>query len=135
MSATKAVLTLSSTRSGEIGTFEVLDCRFRINRTIEPSGAPSSDLRAAIIKLDVVATGGEIIIASVFDSSDQVSGKVEYKEDENTSFKTMKFDKSYVIKYGESFNAANTESMIIKIHISAGTVELDGTGHSFDWAK
>jgi hypothetical protein len=135
MPASTAVLTLSSSRAGDIGTFEILDCRFRIGRGIEPGGAPTSDVRAAIIKLKVVATGGEIIIASVFDSSDQVSGKVEYKADENTTFKTMKFEKSYIIKYGESFNAESNDPMIIKIHISAGTVELDGTSKSFDWAK
>jgi Hemolysin coregulated protein Hcp (TssD) len=135
MPATSAVLTLSSAKIGDIGTFEVLECHFRIIRSTDPTGAPTSEARAAIIKLKVVSTGGEIIIASVFDSSDQISGKVEYKLDENTTFKTMKFEKSYVIKYGESFDATTDDAMIIKIHISAGTVELDGTSKSFDWAK
>lgn len=135
MPASTAILTLSSNRVGDVGTFEILDCRFRITRAIDPGGAPTSDVRAAIIKLKVVSTGGEIIVASVFDSSDQVSGKVEYKADENTTFKTMKFDKSYIIKYGESFNSESNDPMIIKIHISAGNVELDGTSKFFDWAK
>lgn len=135
MPATSAKLTLASKRAGDIGEFVVLDCKFSIDRAIEDSGAPASDVRAAIIKLKVAATGGEIIIASVFDSSDQVNGKVEYMADENTTFKTMKFDKAYVVKYGETFNALSDDLMIIKLTISAGTVDLDGTGHDFEWAK
>lgn len=136
MSSFAAVLNLSSKRSGDIGSFDVLDCRFRIDRSISTNGQPVTELRAAIIKLQIIASENAILIGSLFDTTDQVKGSIEFKDaDGGKTFKTLKFDAGYIIKYAELFNAFSNDPMIVKFNISAGTVELDGTSHSYEWAK
>jgi hypothetical protein len=136
MPSFSATLSLSSTKAGKIGDFEVLKCRIDTGRTFEVSGLPTSKRRAVKLELSIVISEGEVVIGSVFDSNDLVKGTIEFKKiDENTKFRTIKFDKSWIVEYEEIFEPGEKNSMVLNFSVTAGTIEIDGVSATETWTN
>lgn len=136
MPSFSATLSLSSTKTGNIGDFDVLRCRINTGRPHDTAGLPTGRIRAVVLELDIVISEKEVVIASVFDNNDLVKGTIEFKKiDEDAKFRTVKFDKSWIVEYDELFEPASSNSMVLTIKITTGTVEIDGVSTSAVWSN
>jgi hypothetical protein len=90
---------------------------------------------ATILEVEIVISDKEIVIGSVFDSNDLVKGKIEFKKiDEASNFRTISFDKSWIVEYDEKFEPSTNSPMVLKLLITAGNIEIDGVKTSRAWA-
>jgi hypothetical protein len=136
MSSFKAILKLSSRKSGVLGEFEVLRCQINTGRPYDNDGLPTGRIRAFIIEVDIVISENEVLIGSVFDANDLVKGSIEFKKiDADSKFRTIKFDKSWIVEYDERFEPSSQSPMVCKLNISGGDVEVDGVNHVRSWAS
>jgi hypothetical protein len=136
MPSFKATLSLSSTKAGQIGDFEVLRCRINTGRPYDTTGLPTGKVRTVLLDMDIVISENEVVIASVFDMNDLVKGTIEFKKiDEDAKFRTIKFDKSWIVEYEELFQPGASGSMILTIQVTTGTVEIDGVSTSSIWSN
>ncbi len=136
MPSFSATLSLSSTKAGDIGDFDVLRCRINTGRPYDITGLPTGKVRTVILELDIVISENEVVIASVFDGNDLVKGTIEFKKiDEDAKFRTIKFDKSWIVEYDELFEPGASNSMVLTIKITTGVVEIDGVSTSSMWSN
>ncbi|HVM86764.1 MAG TPA: type VI secretion system tube protein TssD [Puia sp.] len=136
MPSFSATLSLSSTKAGNIGDFDVLRCVINTGRPYDTTGLPSGKTRTPTLELDIVISENEVVIASVFDMNDLVKGTIEFKKiDEDAKFRTIKFDKSWIVEYNEVFQPGASSSMVLTILISTGYIEVDGVSTSAIWTN
>jgi hypothetical protein len=134
-SSFNAVFKLSSTRTGDIGEFEVLSFHLNMVRPHDADGLPTGKMGAAVLEVEMVISDKEIVIGSVFDANDLVKGKIEFKKiDEASNFRTMSFDKSWIVEYDERFDPSTKSPMVLKLVIAAGKFEVDGVSSQRLWA-
>lgn len=134
MPSFSATLSLSSTKAGKIGDFELLKCQVDTGRPHDVAGLVTGKMRALMLDLDIVISNNEVVIASVFDMNDLVKGTIEFKKiDEDAKFRTIKFDKSWIVEYHEVFEPGASNSMVLSIKIATGNVEIDGVNNSAGW--
>ncbi|MBS1948746.1 MAG: hypothetical protein JST47_13365 [Bacteroidetes bacterium] len=136
MPSFSATLNLSSTKMGTIGDFDVLRCTFNTGRPYDTTGLPSGKARTVTLELDIVISEKEVVVASVFDMNDLVKGTIEFKKiDEDSKFRTIKFDKSWIVEYNEVFQPGASDSMVLTILITTGYIEVDGVSTSATWSS
>ena len=124
--AVNARLTLDSLKD-----VRVLDFSYHFSRDIDASGRPSGAVRGGTIQFSIESTKSAFLaVWMTLQTGKMKSGKLTISDDDddNKTSKTIKFDDSYIVQYGEHFSWQGGENMVESFTISAHKITIEGEG-------
>lgn len=118
--------------------YNVLQCNYSMDREIDQSGRPSTDIRGGTVSLVIESSQDTGFWDWMIDSYAQKDGEVEFfKRNDPSPAKVLKFEEAYMVKCGEDFDIAGpnkSQPMIEKFTVSARKISLGGT-HEKVWPE
>ena len=108
--------------------YTVLAADYEVSQTVDAQGRPNGKPKAGMIRLTLESSGNNDIIQWAADDKMTKEGKlVFYRRDTNSPMKTIGFKDAHCYYMQEVFDAKSTEPMKMNIHISAGSLDLNGS--------
>jgi hypothetical protein len=107
----------------------VIDFSYNFNRDIDASGRPSGAVRGGTVNITIESTKSAFLPAWMTTQSGRTkSGEIIVKDEENedSSIKTIKFDDSFIVNYGENFSWQGGENMMETFTVSAHKISVEG---------
>ena len=116
--------------------FDVLDCKYKINRDVDIKGRPSSNLYGGQITVHVESTEDTSILESMVNQFKPNSGSVVFKKgDEEAKMKELEWENGYIIKFAEAIDIVGSQPMTIRFTVSAQTLKIGGAQFEQNWPK
>jgi Hemolysin coregulated protein Hcp (TssD) len=101
-------------------TYSVLNCNYKFAQDRDPSNKPSGVAHGGEIKIRIEATAKTDFLDWTLKENQVKDGEIVfYKRDAMSKLRSIKFEKAYCISYEETFNAENTEPLVIEMIICA----------------
>ncbi len=114
--------------------FRVLHCNYSLQRDVDFSGRPSSDVRGGTLHLEIESSDDTSYFEWICDPYQVKSGKVTfYKRDEEAAMKELEFEDAYLVSYAESVDAIGDSPMVESLVFSAKKISMGGATHENDW--
>ncbi len=111
--------------------YKVLQCNYEVDRDIDQSGRPSTDVRGGTVSLVIESSHDTAFWDWMIDGYAQKNGEVEfYKRNDPSPAKVLKFEEAYMIRCGEAFDITGPDKeqpMIERLTVSARKISLGGT--------
>jgi hypothetical protein len=116
------------------GERRLVDFSFSLSRDVDPTGRPSGLVRGGSIQLTVESTEDTSLFEWITDPSKHKSGSIKiYKQDNDAVEKEVKFEKAYIVNYGESYHWQGQNNMLETFTLSAEKIEVGGGEHDNEW--
>jgi hypothetical protein len=123
----KAVLKIDSKE------YPVLGCSYSLNRMVDHTGRPSSEVMGGEINLIVEAGDESEWFEWMVDQWKTKDGSIEfYDRDEEQVSRTLTFSTSYLTSLAESFNPGSPFS--VSLSITAQKIDFGGLPFERKWA-
>jgi hypothetical protein len=114
----------------------LLHVSYALNRSVDATGRPSSEVRGGTITLEIESTDDTSILEWMMGSWTQKSGVIKFfKKAEEAKMKELKFENAYCIQYAESIDAVGDNPMTINFTISAEKISVGGASFKNPWPK
>ncbi|WP_375563434.1 type VI secretion system tube protein TssD (plasmid) [Bernardetia sp. OM2101] len=115
--------------------YNVLDCTYDFNQSIDKNNKPSSIARGGQIMLVIEARGKTNFLKWMTEYTHAKDGKITfYKRDQMARLFDLSFTKAYCIDYLEYFDHKSEEPMQIKMTISTKDMKADNALFGNKWA-
>ena len=116
--------------------FDVLDCKYKINRDVDIKGRPSSNLYGGQITVHVESTEDTSILESMVNQFKPNSGSVVFKKgDEEAKMKELEWENGYIIEFAEDIDVDGSKPMSLTFTVSAQTIKIGGANFEQNWPK
>ena len=109
----------------------ILDFSYHFSRDIDASGRPSGAVRGGTVQFSIESTKSAFLAVWMTTQTKKMkSGKLTISDDDddNKTIKTIKFDDSFIVQYGEHFSWQGGENMVETFTISAQKITIEGEG-------
>jgi hypothetical protein len=111
--------------------YNVLQCNYEMDREVDQSGRPSTDVRGGTLSVVVESSQDTRFFDWMIDGYAQKDGEVEfYKRNDPSPAKVLKFEEAYMVRCGEAFDITGedkSQPMVEKFTVSARKITLGGT--------
>jgi len=112
----------------------ILNASYDLHQEIDATGRPSSVTRGGTINLTVESTGDSFFFEWMTNNFERKDGSIQYvKRDTDAKLKEMNFKEGYLVKYKETFNAADGSPLVESFTISAKEISCGGGEHINEW--
>jgi len=116
--------------------FDVLDCKYSLNRDVDIKGRPSSNIYGGKITVHVESTEDTSILESMVNQFKPNAGSVIFKKgDEEAKMKELEWENGYVINFEEDIDVDGSRPMTITFTVSAQTIKIGGAQFEQNWPK
>ncbi|MEL6671119.1 MAG: type VI secretion system tube protein TssD [Bacteroidota bacterium] len=127
-------MSFNATLKLDSGEYRVLHCSYSLQRDIDFSGRPSSDVRGGTITVEIESSGDTSFFEWMTNPFTQQSGSIVFKKrNEDSTMKEMKFTDAYLVGLDESYDAVGDNPMTERLTFSAKTIALGNGEHENDW--
>jgi len=114
--------------------YRVLKCDYEFTQKVDAIGKPTSINYGGRIDITVESTDSDVLPNWMMDNFDRKGGTITYKKvDSDAKLKEVKFEDGYCVKYRESFDAYNEETMTESFTVSARVIKIQGAEHVNEW--
>jgi hypothetical protein len=111
--------------------YNVLQCNYEMDREVDQSGRPSTDVRGGTVSVVVESSQDTRFFDWMIDGYSQKDGEVEfYKRNDPSPAKVLKFEEAYMVRCGEAFDITGSDKsqpMVERFTVSARKITLGGT--------
>lgn len=115
-------------------TYRLLHCSYALNRDIDPTGRPSSEVKGGTISFEIESTDDTSIWDLMIAQFKSVNGSITFKKrDEDAKMKELKFDTAYVVQLSENFDSVGGNPMTMSFTLSAKKLTLGSETHENEW--
>lgn len=116
---------------------KVLNVKYNVGRTVDPSGRVASDPSDALIKITIEANEKTDILESLLNGKYKpTKGSIDFhKSHEEGTQVTLTWENGYVIQHEVNFDAVNEKSMVISFMVSAEKINYGGSEYIGNWPK
>jgi len=112
----------------------ILNASYDLHQEVDASGRPSSVTRGGTISLTVESTGDSFFFEWMTNNFERKDGSIMYvKRDTDAKLKEMNFKEGYLVKYRETFDAADGSPLTETFTISAKELSMGGGEHINEW--
>lgn len=112
----------------------ILNASYDLHQEIDATGRPSSVTRGGTINLTVESTGDSFFFEWMTNNFERKDGSIQYvKRDTDAKLKEMNFKEGYLVKYKETFDAADGSPLVESFTISAKEISCGGGEHVNEW--
>lgn len=116
--------------------FDVLDCKYSINRDVDIKGRPASNLYGGQITVHVESTEDTSILEQMVNQFKPNTGSVIFKKgDEEAKMKELEWENGYIINFEEDIDIDGSRPMTITFTVSAQTIKIGGANFEQNWPK
>ena len=114
--------------------YRVLHCSYTMSQDTDPTGRPSSGVRAGTIQLEVESTGDTALAEWAFDAFKEQDGKITFfQRNSDQKMKDLSFKNGYIVNYSEAFTNQGDNPMNEHFVITAKEVKIGNAEHKNDW--
>lgn len=115
-------------------TYRLLHCSYALNRDIDPTGRPSSEVKGGTISFEIESTEDTSIWDLMIAQFKSVNGSITFKKrDEDAKMKELKFDTAYVVQLSENFDSVGGNPMTTSFTLSAKQLTLGSEELKNEW--
>ena len=112
----------------------ILSVSYDLHQEIDATGRPSSVTRGGTIRLTVESTGDSFFFEWMTNNFERKDGSIQYvKRDTDAKLKELNFKEGYLVKYNETFDAADGSPLVETFTISAKELSMGGGAHVNEW--
>ncbi len=116
------------------GTHRVLHASFQLQRSVDATGRPSSDVKGGTIHIEIESTSNNSFFEWMVSPYMMKSGSIKYfKRDDEAVMRELIFTDAYLISYTESIDAIGDNPMNMSMVFSAKTIEMGDGSLENDW--
>jgi hypothetical protein len=116
--------------------FDVLDCKYSIDRDVDIKGRPASNLYGGKVTVRVESTEDTSILESMVNQFKPNSGSVIFKKgDEEAKMKELEWENGYVIAFEEDIDVDGSRPMTITFTVSAQVLKIGGAQFEQNWPQ
>ncbi len=114
--------------------FNIIDFEYETNKNLDPSGQPSSKVRAGTLKLLIESNIKiDFFEWAISDTATKDGEIIFYKRDNISSLKKIEFKDAYCVSSKEKFNAEDNQPLRTLLFLSAKQLDIRGTKHLNTW--
>jgi hypothetical protein len=114
--------------------YRVLHCSYTLQRDLDFSGRPSSDVRGGTIHFEVESGEDTFFIEWMCMPTQMYEGSIEfYKRDSDATMKVLEFKDAYCGSFTESFSNVGDSPMNISCVISAREIVMGSASLENEW--
>ncbi len=116
--------------------YRVLHCSFSIQRDIDFSGRPSSDIRGGTVHFELESSEDTSLIAWICSPTQLKAGSIEfYKRDSDATMKVLEFADAYLVSFTETFDHVGDSPMKMSCVISARELTMNDANIENEWVS
>ena len=115
-------------------TYRLLHCSYALNRDVDPTGRPSSEVKGGTISFEIESTEDTSIWDLMIAQFKSVDGSIVFKKrDEDAKLKELKFETAYVVALSENFDSTGGNPMSMSFTLSSKKLTLGSEGLENEW--
>jgi hypothetical protein len=100
--------------------FDVINCKYSVERDVDSKGRPSSNLYGAKIVVTVESTSKISLFDKMASQFKPNSGTISFKkDDEDATLKELKWENGYIVSLEEGIHVVGDHPMLITLTVSA----------------
>ena len=100
-------------------TYRLLHCSYALNRDVDPTGRPASEVKGGTISFEIESTEDTSIWDLMIAQFKSVDGSIIFKKrDEDAKMKELKFETAYVVALSENFDSTGGNPMSMSFTLS-----------------
>jgi len=114
--------------------YRVLHCSYSMSQDTDPTGRPSSNVRAGSLQLEVESTGDTKLTEWAFDPFKEQDGKVTfYQRNSDQKMKEISFKNGYIVNYSEAFTNQGENPMSEHFVITSKEIKVGNAEFKNEW--
>lgn len=112
----------------------VLECDYTLQRSVDFSGRPSSDVNGGTIDVVIESSEDTGFFEWMCEPYTRKTGSITFfKTEEEAALKTLEFEDAYLIHFQEMINTTGEEPMRERLRFSAKVISCGGGKHENEW--
>lgn len=114
--------------------YRLLHCNYALNRDVDHTGRPSSEVKGGTIQFEIESTEDTSIWDLMIAQFKSVDGTITFKKrDEDAKMKELKFTTAYVVALSENFDSVGGNPMSLSFTVSAKELALGSETLENEW--
>jgi hypothetical protein len=114
--------------------YRLLHCSYSLQRDVDPTGRPSSEVKGGTIHFEIESTEDTSLWDLMIAQFKSVDGSITFKKrDEDAKMKELKFETAYVVDISENFDSVGGNPMTMTFTLSAHKLTLGSETHENEW--
>jgi hypothetical protein len=114
--------------------FDVLDCKYKLERDVDSKGRPSSNIYGGKVQVRVESTEDTSILEHMVSQFKPISGSITFKKgDEEAKMKELSWENGYIVSFEESIDVVGSAPMSLTFVVSAKTLKMGGAQFEQNW--
>ncbi|MBP7514449.1 MAG: hypothetical protein KA791_07870 [Flavobacteriales bacterium] len=114
--------------------YRLLHCSYALNRDVDPTGRPASEVKGGTISFEIESTEDTSIWDLMIAQFKSVDGSIVFKKrDEDAKMKELKFETGYVVALSENFDSTGGNPLALSFTISAHKLSLGESKLENEW--
>ena len=115
-------------------TYRLLHCSYALNRDVDPTGRPASEVKGGTITFEIESTEDTSIWDLMIAQFKSTDGSIVFKKrDEDAKMKELKFETAYVVALSENFDSTGGNPMSLSFTLSAHKLSLGDSKLENEW--
>ena len=115
-------------------TYRLLHCSYALNRDVDPTGRPASEVKGGTITFEIESTEDTSIWDLMIAQFKSVDGSIIFKKrDEDAKMKELSFKTAYVVALNENFDSTGANPMNLSFTVSAKELSLGSETLENEW--
>ena len=114
--------------------YRLLHCSYALNRDVDHTGRPSSEVKGGTIQFEIESTEDTSIWDLMIAQFKSTDGTITFKKrDEDAKMKELKFETAYVVALSENFDSVGGNPMSMSFTLSAHKLQLGAEKLENEW--
>ena len=115
-------------------TYRLLHCSYALNRDVDHTGRPASEVKGGTITFEIESTEDTSIWDLMIAQFKSTDGSIVFKKrDEDAKMKELKFETGYVVALSENFDSTGGNPMSTTFTVSSKKLTLGSEGLENEW--